>query len=53
MELKDQLDYNPFGRDLEKMKQYSSVDKGSPVRAAPSPKKRVQMEVPAMNQRQR
>jgi len=31
MELKDQLDYNPFGRDLKKMKQYASVDKGSPV----------------------
>ena len=39
--MKNQLDYNPFGREDKKMKQYASVDRGSPAQAAPSPKKRV------------
>ena len=53
MDMKEQLDYNPYGRDLKKLKQYASVDQGSPAQKGPSPKKRVQMEVPPMNERQR
>lgn len=41
MDMKEQLDYNPYGRDLKKLKQYASVDQGSPAQKGPSPKKRV------------